>query len=127
MPPNKRQLSLGIQTDQEIDRIDEKIDRVASCSGMVEWFAGDKDRLPKTCHPLDGRVISRQQNPRLFYFFGERHGGDGETTFGLPDWTGAIPRGALQIGPVGGATTHTIGTGAESLITIDVTPCVRAG
>jgi microcystin-dependent protein len=127
MALNKRLHAHGFLIDQEIDRLDQNIDRVASCSGMVEWFAGDKDRIPKTYHPLDGRVISRQQNPRLFHFFREGHGGDGETTFGLPDWTGAIPRGAPQIGPVGGSTTHTIGTGASSLTTIDVTPCVRAG
>lgn len=127
MALNKRIHTHGYLLDQEFDRLDENVDRVAACFGMVEWFIGAKATLPKTHHALDGRVISRQENPRLFNYLGERWGGDGEVTFGLPDLSLLIPRGAPPKGPVGTQITHTVGTGASSLISMDFVPCVRAG
>lgn len=54
----------------------------------------------------NGSLLSIDQNAALFSLIGTFYGGDGQTTFGLPDFRGRIPIGAGQ-GP--GLPNYTIG------------------
>ena len=61
----------------------------------------------------DGQVLSISQNTSLFALLGVQYGGDGRTTFALPDLRGRVavgqgqgPNGAaVQMGEVGGSNT----------------------
>ena len=57
---------------------------------MAEAFIGEIRLLPYTFYPqgwypCDGRLLPIQQYAPLFALLGNRYGGDGKTTFGLPD------------------------------------------
>jgi microcystin-dependent protein len=57
---------------------------------------------PKNWALCDGSLINIQQYPALYALLGTRYGGDGITTFCLPDLRGRVPIG---VGPgVGGST-----------------------
>ncbi len=43
--------------------------------------------------PAEGQVLSISQNAALFSLLGTMYGGDGRTTFKLPDLTAAAPNG----------------------------------
>jgi microcystin-dependent protein len=64
--------------------------------------------------PADGRTLAIADNDTLFNLIGTTYGGDGETTFVLPDLRGRLPLGTGQ-GP--GLSNHVIGEtgGAESV------------
>jgi microcystin-dependent protein len=44
----------------------------------------------------DGQLVSISENPALFSLLGTTYGGDGRTTFGLPDLRGRVPLHAGQ-------------------------------
>lgn len=64
----------------------------------------------------DGQLLQVSQNDTLFSLFGTFYGGDGRTTFGLPDLRGRLPvhvgagpgLSARQIGQKGGAEQVTL-------------------
>jgi microcystin-dependent protein len=56
--------------------------------------------------PCDGRLLAIAENPALFNLIGTTYGGDGQTTFGLPDLQGRVPMNQGQ-GP--GLSPRTIG------------------
>ncbi len=66
------------------------------------------------CH---GQLIPISQNTALFALIGTTYGGNGQTTFGLPDFRGRVPIGAgqgpglpnYQLGQTGGNETFTLG------------------
>lgn len=66
----------------------------------------------------DGRLMSVSQNTALFSLLGTQYGGDGRTTFGLPNLQGSIAIGAGQgpgltdysQGDTGGSSTYTLMT-----------------
>ena len=60
----------------------------------------------------DGQILPINQNQSLFSLLGTSFGGDGRTTFALPDLRGRSPR-HIGGGPGGngGAETHTLSTG----------------
>jgi microcystin-dependent protein len=61
---------------------------------------------PQGWVPCDGRLLSIQQNQALFSLLGTNFGGNGQTTFAIPDLRGRLPLGqggAHQVGEVGGA------------------------
>ena len=67
----------------------------------------------------DGQILPINQNQSLYSLLGTTYGGDGRTSFGLPDMRGrcAVHRGNengidVQLGQKGGQETHTL-TGAE--------------
>lgn len=71
---------------------------------------------PRGWAPLDGQLLPIAQNQALFSLLGTTYGGDGRTTFGLPDMRGRslvhvgngpglTPR---SLGERGGAETHTL-------------------
>jgi len=63
----------------------------------------------------NGQLLSISSNTALFALLGTIYGGDGRTTFALPDLRGRI---AMQHGTGPGLSSHSIGqrTGAENLI-----------
>jgi microcystin-dependent protein len=63
--------------------------------GSVLLFAGNF--APKGWAICDGRLLSISQNSALFSILGVMYGGDGRTTFALPDLRGAAALGAGQM------------------------------
>ncbi|WP_338731875.1 phage tail protein [Mangrovimonas cancribranchiae] len=64
----------------------------------------------------DGRLLSIAQHSALFSLIGTIYGGDGITTFALPDLRGRVPVGigsgpgltTVQLGDTGGSETNTL-------------------
>lgn len=83
---------------------------------QVLMFAGNF--APKYWALCQGQIISIASNTALFSLLGTMYGGDGRTTFGLPDFQGRIPIGAGQgpglpsysIGEMGGVEFTTLTT-----------------
>ena len=84
--------------------------------GEIKMFAGSF--APRGYALCDGTLLAVSQNDALFSLFGTIYGGDGRTTFGLPDLRGRSPihQGTgpglsnRRIGAKGGAETHTLTT-----------------
>lgn len=82
--------------------------------GEVRMFAGNF--APRNNAYCSGQIMSIQQNAALFSLLGTYYGGNGTTTFGLPDLRGRIPVSQGQgpglsnyvIGQQGGTETVTI-------------------
>lgn len=62
--------------------------------GEIRMFAGNF--APKGWAFCDGQLVDVSQNDALFSLLGSTYGGDGRTTFGLPDMRGRIPLHAGQ-------------------------------
>lgn len=63
---------------------------------MTDQFLGEIRAVPFSFAPsgwalCDGQLLPIQQNTALFSLLGTYYGGDGRTTFGLPDLQGASP------------------------------------
>lgn len=58
---------------------------------QIMIFAGNF--APRGWAPCNGQLISIAQNSALFALLGTMYGGDGITTFGLPDLRGRVPVG----------------------------------
>ena len=59
----------------------------------------------------DGQLLPLSQNTALFSLLGTTYGGDGQSTFGLPDLRGRLPihqGGGFVLGQPGGAETVTL-------------------
>lgn len=82
---------------------------------MVKMFAGNF--APKYYMFCSGQVLSISQNTALFSLLGTTYGGDGQTTFCLPDLRGRAPIGPGQ-GP--GLGNYNLGQkgGTESVTLI---------
>jgi microcystin-dependent protein len=82
--------------------------------GEIRLFAGSF--APRGWALCDGQLLSVSSNDALFSLFGTIYGGDGRTTFGLPDMRGRIPvhQGTgpglsnRRLGSKGGAETVTL-------------------
>jgi len=82
--------------------------------GEIRMFAGNF--APRGWAFCDGQLLAVSQNDALFSLLGTIYGGDGRTTFGLPDLRGRIPIHAgsgpgllpRQLGSKGGSETETI-------------------
>ena len=82
--------------------------------GDIAWFAGNF--APRGWAQASGQLLAISENQALFALFGTFFGGDGRTTFALPDLRGRIAigtgRGAgltpVQIGQRGGSLTATL-------------------
>lgn len=57
--------------------------------GEIRMFAGNF--APRAWAFCDGQLLAIAQNDALFSLYGAVYGGDGRTTFGLPDLRGRIP------------------------------------
>lgn len=82
--------------------------------GVIKLFAGNYE--PQGWLICDGRLLNISQNAALFSIIGVTYGGDGKTTFALPDLRGRVPVGFGQspglsnyaIGEKKGAETNTL-------------------
>jgi len=86
--------------------------------GEIRMFAGTF--APRGWAFCNGQLLSIQSNQALFAIIGTTYGGNGQTTFALPDLCGRVPTGQGQgigegaklpvvgIGQVGGAPTTTL-------------------
>jgi microcystin-dependent protein len=57
--------------------------------GEIRMFAGNF--APRGWAFCDGQLLAVAQNDALFSLLGTIYGGDGRTTFGLPDLRGRVP------------------------------------
>lgn len=80
--------------------------------GEIRMFGGDF--APKGWLFCNGGLLSISQNSALFAILGTTYGGDGITTFALPDLRGRFP---MQPGQGPGLSPHTLGeaSGTESV------------
>jgi microcystin-dependent protein len=56
--------------------------------------------IPVGYHECDGTLLPVSQYAALFSLLGTLYGGDGQTTFGLPDLRGRVPLGAYGTAPL---------------------------
>ncbi|WP_157263551.1 phage tail protein [Azohydromonas aeria] len=83
---------------------------------MSEAFIGETRMVgfgwaPQGWAPCDGRLLPINQYQALFALIGTTYGGDGVTSFALPDLRGRVPlgfSGAHPPGQSGGEATHTL-------------------
>lgn len=73
--------------------------------------------VPRGWHLCDGALLSIQQNAALYSLLGVAYGGDGKTTFKLPDLRGRVP---LCQGVVSGVGQYLIGN-ADGLEAVALT------
>jgi microcystin-dependent protein len=55
----------------------------------------------------DGQILPINQNQSLYSLLGTTYGGDGRTSFALPDLRGRVP---IHVGQSTGGTDHTLGS-----------------
>lgn len=72
--------------------------------GEIRMFAGNF--APRSHAFCDGQLVAVTQNEALFSLLGTIYGGDGRTTFGLPDMRGRLP---IHQGTGPGLTNRRIG------------------
>lgn len=88
--------------------------------GEIRLFAGNF--APQGWAFCDGQLLAVSQNDALFSLLGTTYGGDGETTFGLPDLRGRVP---LHVGSGPGLSPRSLGAkgGAEKVtLTVNQMP-----
>jgi microcystin-dependent protein len=89
--------------------------------GEIRMFAGNF--APRSWAFCDGQLLAVSQNDALFSLFGTIYGGDGRTTFGLPDLRGRVP---IHHGQGPGLSNRRLGTKSgnekETLIANEVAP-----
>ncbi len=69
------------------------------------WFA------PRNWADCDGQLLPIAQHNALFSLLGTTYGGDGRTTFGLPDLRGRLP---MHLGSGPGLTSRSLGASSGS-------------
>ena len=80
----------------------------------IRLFAGNF--APRNWAFCQGQIMSIAQNTALFSLLGTTYGGNGQTTFALPDFRGRVAVGtgqgpglpSMTLGQVGGENTHTL-------------------
>ena len=84
--------------------------------GEIRMFAGNF--APRGWAFCDGQLLAVSQNDALFSLLGTIYGGDGRTTFGLPDLRGRIP---IHMGHGPGLSERRLGAkGGEEKVTLTV-------
>ncbi|BDD05133.1 phage tail protein [Aureibacter tunicatorum] len=81
--------------------------------GEIRLFGGNF--APRAWALCNGQLLSIAQNTALFSILGTTYGGDGRTTFALPDLRG---RAAISSGTGPGLSTHKLGarSGTETVV-----------
>jgi len=88
--------------------------------GEIRMFAGSF--APRSWAFCDGQLLAVSQNDTLFSLFGTIYGGDGRTTFGLPDLRGRVP---IHMGTGPGLSPRPLGQksgGETAIVTADQLP-----
>lgn len=88
--------------------------------GEIRMFAGNF--APRGWALCDGQLLAVSQNDALFSLLGTIYGGDGRTTFGLPDLRGRVP---IHAGSGPGLSPRRLGAkaGSESVtVTVNELP-----
>lgn len=91
--------------------------------GEIRMFAGNF--APRGWAFCDGQLLAISQNDALFSLLGTIYGGDGRTTFGLPEMRGRIP---IHAGSGPGLSQRRLGSkaGAEKVtLTVGQNPSHR--
>lgn len=84
--------------------------------GEIRMFAGSF--APRGWSFCSGQLLSISQNDALFSLLGTTYGGDGRTTFGLPDLAGRVP---LHFGQGIGQSNRRLGEkGGEEEVALSV-------
>jgi microcystin-dependent protein len=80
--------------------------------GEIKMFAGNF--APRSYVYCNGSLLSIDQNTALFALIGTTYGGNGQTTFAVPDLRGRVP---IHQGTGSGLSTRTLGeaSGAETV------------
>ncbi|MCU8004114.1 MULTISPECIES: phage tail protein [unclassified Shewanella] len=82
--------------------------------GQISMFAGNF--APRGWAFCNGQLLSVQQNSALFAILGTTYGGNGQTTFALPNLQGRVP---VHQGQIPGASQYTLGqTGGTEKVTL---------
>ena len=83
----------------------------------IKMFAGTF--APRNYATCDGQLLNISQNSALFSLVGTTYGGDGQTTFALPDMRGRVP---IHVGTGPGLTSRPLGqrSGAETALSSNV-------
>jgi microcystin-dependent protein len=88
---------------------------------MADPFVAEIRIFPFTFAPkgwafCDGQLIPISQNTALFALLGTTYGGDGKSTFALPDLQGSVP---MHPGQGSGLSLHDLGeTGGSETVTL---------
>jgi microcystin-dependent protein len=67
--------------------------------------------VPRGWMPCNGQLLPIRQNQALFSLLGATYGGDGKTTFALPNLQGRLVMGSgpdVALGQLGGEPAHTL-------------------
>lgn len=82
--------------------------------GEIRLFAGNF--APRDWAFCEGQLLPISQNNALFSLLGTTYGGDGQTTFGLPDLRGRLP---IHAGSGPGLTARQLGSkGGQETVTV---------
>lgn len=82
--------------------------------GSIVMFAGNF--APRGWALCNGQLLSISQNTALFSILGTTYGGNGQTTFALPDLRGRVP---LQAGQGPGLSSYNLGQqGGNETVTL---------
>lgn len=80
--------------------------------GEIQMFSGNY--APNGWAKCEGQILPINQNQALFSLLGTTYGGNGQTTFALPDLRGRIPvyynNTTIVQGQMGGTETNTVTT-----------------
>lgn len=77
--------------------------------GEINWVAFNF--VPRNWAACNGQILSIQQNVALFSLLGTTYGGNGQTTFALPDMRGRAPihvGNGHSLGEMAGEESHTL-------------------
>lgn len=88
--------------------------------GEIRMFGGNF--APAGWALCDGSILQVSANEALFSLLGTKYGGNGRTTFGLPDLRGRVP---IHVGQGPGLTNRTIGAkggGEDVTLTVNNLP-----
>jgi microcystin-dependent protein len=85
--------------------------------GQISMFGGNF--APRGFALCNGQLLAITQNQALFALIGTAYGGDGRTTFGLPNLQSRLP---VSIGQGPGLSNYVLGqVGGAASVTIDIT------
>jgi microcystin-dependent protein len=79
--------------------------------GEIRLFSFANPNTPRGWAPCNGQILSIAQNQALFSILGTTYGGNGVTTFSLPNLQGSSAIGTgnnVALGQVGGEVAHTL-------------------